>query len=63
MDVRRAPCMGCEDRTAGCHATCERFRTYRAHIDAQRERRSHDAEERDMVIREVQRTKKRRGCR
>ena len=24
----KAPCRGCEDRVAGCHATCERFKEY-----------------------------------
>lgn len=30
-----APCKGCEDRKVGCHATCEKYKAYRAVKEAE----------------------------
>lgn len=26
--TENCPCMGCEDRAAGCHGTCERYKAW-----------------------------------
>lgn len=31
---RNAPCLDCENRAAGCHATCEAYREWRIEKDA-----------------------------
>ena len=31
---RNAPCLDCENRAAGCHATCEDYRVWRIEKDA-----------------------------
>lgn len=27
----KAPCLNCPDRYSGCHDTCEKYQTYKAH--------------------------------
>lgn len=51
----KAPCKGCTDREVGCHAGCERYREFRAEIDA-RPRPRHDAA--DFLRENVAKTKK-----
>lgn len=34
-----APCLGCEERSARCHAACPRYLHYRAQMDERRARR------------------------
>lgn len=31
-----APCHHCPDRAPGCHSVCEKYRAYRAEMDAAR---------------------------
>ena len=31
---RNAPCLDCENRASGCHATCEDYRVWRIEKDA-----------------------------
>lgn len=35
-----APCKGCENRFVGCHSECERYKTFKANIEAQRQKRN-----------------------
>ena len=44
-----APCMGCTDRTEGCHGSCERFRAYRKHYDRMAEKRIRDREADNLI--------------
>lgn len=34
------PCNGCAERAVGCHASCGRYREYKAECDARREARA-----------------------
>ena len=38
-DIRNPPCRDCPDRTAECHADCERYLAYRAECDRMRRER------------------------
>lgn len=33
----KSPCFGCENRTVGCHSTCEGYNTFRNNADAEKE--------------------------
>ncbi len=35
----KAPCRNCAERFTGCHASCERYKAYKAQNDAEREKR------------------------
>ena len=35
-----SPCKDCPDRTVGCHGGCEKYKDYRAALDAHKEQRS-----------------------
>ena len=39
-----SPCKGCEERSAECHGTCERYAEYRAVHEAEYERRKFASE-------------------
>lgn len=58
--MEAAPCWGCAERAAGCHANCKKYGAYRAEVDRRRERRSAQRIEDDQVMREMERMKKRR---
>ena len=32
----KAPCLNCEDRVAGCHSKCDRYKAYRAEVERAR---------------------------
>lgn len=38
-----APCHNCPDRAPGCHSVCEKYRAYRAEMDAAHEKRVREA--------------------
>ena len=38
-----APCHHCPDRAPGCHSVCEKYRAYRAEMDAAHEKRVREA--------------------
>lgn len=38
-----APCLGCKDRTIGCHSTCMRYLDYKIQLKKQRDREIADA--------------------
>lgn len=40
----KSPCRDCEDRTVGCHANCDRYKTFADKVRAQRERRARECE-------------------
>lgn len=32
----KTPCMGCKERTVGCHAKCEKYAQYRVELEAEK---------------------------
>lgn len=34
----KAPCLGCEDRSGGCHSLCEKYLTYKKDYQAAKDR-------------------------
>lgn len=56
MNDVTAPCRGCPDRIIGCHGQdanglykCERYGIFKAHADAERERRREFLRENDKL--------------
>lgn len=42
MELKKAPCKGCEDRRPHCHASCEaykEFRAWREYVSDERKKR------------------------
>lgn len=37
MQNRNNPCKGCADRTLGCHASCEKYKIFKAELDVMAE--------------------------
>ena len=54
--MAKPPCLNCEKRHAGCHASCELYLAFKKEIDALREEkyRGHDAS--DLLMRGALRT-------
>ena len=42
-NIARPPCYGCTERSATCHAECEKYLAYRKQVDAQRDARIKDS--------------------
>lgn len=55
----KAPCYMCPDRTAECHAHCEKWAEYEAARNAEYEKRNKDGE-RSRIIHEIEWERSRR---
>ena len=57
-----APCRGCSDRRAGCHASCERYRgwneLHKAELDAGKKARIGDRTANSYAINMIRKIKK-----
>lgn len=51
----QSPCKGCADRYGNCHAVCERYKEYRAKVDAAREKRAEACFEATVTIERMDR--------
>lgn len=53
-NIRKNPCRKCQDRTPGCHSTCERFALWKAEHDKKteliRDNRNKDREAERFII-------------
>ena len=52
-----APCKGCQDRKAGCHGKCGKYREWRAEIDRIAEKRRREQEANEVAAISVRRVK------
>ena len=49
MEYTKSSCKGCQERQAGCHITCERYKEYRAKLDKQTEARLQECKVNDVI--------------
>lgn len=51
------PCLGCPDRALACHDSCERFKEWKAAVDAIKEKRRKAKHEEDLLHPGIKRSK------
>ena len=53
----KQPCYNCPDREMGCHGRCERYKAYRAEVDAIKAKRKAESD----IVDAIQEAKRRRN--
>lgn len=53
----KQPCYQCPDREMGCHGRCERYKAYRAEVDAIKAKRKAESD----IVDAIQEAKRRRN--
>lgn len=49
MNVK-VPCKQCQKRYLGCHSVCDEYKAYRVNMDAIKENRNKDTEQREFMM-------------
>ena len=53
----KQPCYNCPDREMGCHGRCERYKAYRAEVDAIKAKKKAESD----IVDAIQEAKRRRN--